>query len=234
VENNISVFERLNAVDVQDQLDEKKSGNTDLLYLKWAYAWSETKKVFPEATYRILRFGENNLPYVYDPNTGYMVFTEVTIEGLTHSMWLCVLDGANKAMKAEPYEYTVGSGDKKRTKIAEAATMYDINRTLMRCLVKNLAMHGLGLSIYYGEVISPEAKQKAEEEEAARKKQQEILTAERNKIISLATEKTESGIDKDTIYSVIQKYTGGKKNPNAIQTIEDAKACFKEIEAMKP
>ena len=59
------------------------------------------------------------------------------------------------------------------------------------------------------------------------------MNAERNKIIALATEKTESGIDKDTIYAVIQKYTGGKKNPNAIQTIEDAEACFKEIEVMK-
>jgi hypothetical protein len=30
-------------------------------------------------------------------------------------------------------------------------TMFDINKTLMRCLTKNLAMFGLGLYIYAGE-----------------------------------------------------------------------------------
>jgi hypothetical protein len=29
--------------------------------------------------------------------------------------------------------------------------MFDVNKTLMRCLVKNLAMFGLGLYIYAGE-----------------------------------------------------------------------------------
>jgi hypothetical protein len=33
----------------------------------------------------------------------------------------------------------------------DAATMFDINKTIMRCLVKNLAMFGLGLYIYAGE-----------------------------------------------------------------------------------
>lgn len=31
------------------------------------------------------------------------------------------------------------------------ASMTDINKTIMRCLTKNLAMHGLGLYIYAGE-----------------------------------------------------------------------------------
>ena len=35
-----------------------------------------------------------------------MVYTSVTIEGVSHEMWLPVLDGANKAMKAVPYTYT--------------------------------------------------------------------------------------------------------------------------------
>ena len=35
----------------------------------------------------------------------------------------------------------------------EAASMFDINKTIMRCLVKNLAMFGLGLYIYAGEDI---------------------------------------------------------------------------------
>jgi hypothetical protein len=36
-------------------------------------------------------------------------------------------------------------------KTVEAATMFDINKTIMRCLVKNIAMFGIGLYIYAGE-----------------------------------------------------------------------------------
>lgn len=135
-------FEKLYKIDVNAKT-EKKNG---LTYLSWAWAWAEVKKVYPEATYNIKKF-EHNLPYVYDEDTGYMVFTDVTIDGLTHEMWLPVMDGNNKAMKNRPY--TV------RTRTREipvsAATMFDINKTIMRCLVKNLAMFGLGLYIYAGE-----------------------------------------------------------------------------------
>ena len=41
-------------------------------------------------------------------------------------------------------------------KTVEAASMFDINKTIMRCLVKNIAMFGLGLYIYAGEDL-PEA-----------------------------------------------------------------------------
>jgi hypothetical protein len=78
--------------------------------------------------------------------------TEVTIGGKTLDMWLPVMDGANKAMKDKPYSYTTRYGEK----TVEAATMFDINKTLMRCLVKNLAMFGLGIYIYAGEDL-PEA-----------------------------------------------------------------------------
>ena len=135
-------FNKLFQLDVNGHV-EKKNG---LSYLTWAWAWAEVKKIYPDASYEIKRF-ENGLPYVYDPNTGYMVFTEVTIEGLTHEMWLPVMDGANKAMKAEAYTYTTKYGEKD----VEPATMFDINKTIMRCLVKNLAMFGLGLYIYAGE-----------------------------------------------------------------------------------
>lgn len=50
-------------------------------------------------------------------------------------------------MKHEAYTYTTKYG----SKTVEAATMFDINKTLMRCLTKNLAMFGLGIYIYAGE-----------------------------------------------------------------------------------
>ena len=142
----MSTFEELYAIDVSGRVEKKKSGNTELTYLSWAWAWAELVKKCPGATYEIVKF--DGLPYVYDPATGYMVYTRVTVDGLTHEMWLPVMDGANRAMKAEPYEFETKYNG---TKTVDAATMFDINKTIMRCLVKNLAMFGLGLYIYAGE-----------------------------------------------------------------------------------
>ena len=141
---NKSVFETLFEINVNDHIEKKK----DLTYLSWPYAWAEVKKKYPSATYKIHLFGEKQLPYVFDENVGYMVFTDVTINDLTHTMWLPVMDSANKTMKSNPYTYSTKF---KKDIPVEAATMFDVNKTIMRCLVKNLAMFGLGLYIYSGE-----------------------------------------------------------------------------------
>ena len=153
-------FVKLFAIDFKDHLEVKKSSNTELKYVSWAYAWAEVKKLYPAASYEVKKF--NGLPYVYDPITGFMVYTSVTIEGVSHEMWLPVLDSSNKAMKAVPYTYTTPKWDynpqtRRREKVGmeertvEAASMFDVNKAIMRCLVKNLAMFGLGLYVYAGE-----------------------------------------------------------------------------------
>ena len=152
MEKEKTVFEELFHLDVNDRVEKKKTGNTQLSYLSWSWAWAEVKKRFENATYIIHKF-ENNLPYVYDENTGYMVFTSVTIDGITHEMWLPVMDGANKAMKSTEYTYSTKYNGEKTV---EPASMFDINKTIMRCLVKNLAMFGLGLYIYSGEDLPEE------------------------------------------------------------------------------
>lgn len=141
-----SVFTDLVSVNVNDHVEKKNTGKVSLSYLSWSWAWSEVKKRYPNATYEIVKF-ENGLPYCYDPKTGYMVYTKVTIENVTHEMWLPVMDSHNEAMldhsrvvKTKYSEYTVA-----------ACTMFDVNKTIMRCLTKNLAMFGLGLYIYSGE-----------------------------------------------------------------------------------
>ncbi len=145
-----SIFETLFGINLNDHI-EKKNG---LSYISWPYAWAEVKKHYPDASYEIKLFGENNLPYVFDENTGYMVFTSVTIKNITHEMWLPVMDNANKTMKSVKYVYET----KYRKNIpVETATMFDINKAIMRCLVKNLAMFGLGLYIYAGEDL-PESR----------------------------------------------------------------------------
>lgn len=142
-----TVFSRLFKVDVSKNIEKKSAGNgKELSYLSWTFAWSNVKLRYPDANYEIVKF-ENGLPYVYDPKTGYMVFTRVSIEGTTHEMWLPVMDNHNEAMLDHPYTKQYSKSSVK----IEAATMFDINKTIMRCLVKNLAMFGLGLYIYAGE-----------------------------------------------------------------------------------
>jgi hypothetical protein len=151
-------FEEVYAINVNEKTEEKNG----LTYLSWAWAWAEFKKIYPDASYKVKR-SENGLPYVYDEKTGYMVFTEVTADGLTYEMWLPVMDGANMAMKDKPYTYVVGKGDKQKEKAVETATMTDINKAIMRCLTKNLAMFGLGLYIYAGEDLPEEYKEPLDE-----------------------------------------------------------------------
>jgi hypothetical protein len=147
-ERRAIMFNALSNLDLSDKCEKRES----LTYLSWANAWSEFKSAYPSATYRILK-NENGLPYFSDPNLGIMVFTEVTVDDVTHQMWLPVMDSKNKAMKLEPYTYSVWNNFKKafEEKTVQGASMFDINKTLMRCLVKNLAMFGLGLYIFQGD-----------------------------------------------------------------------------------
>ena len=154
---NLEHFNKLFAINCNDKTEKKNNGSTELTYLSWCYAWSEVKKLYPNARYEILKFGDNKLPYVFDEKTGYMVFTRVVIEDIEHEMWLPVMDSANKAMKDKLYTYKVKKYNSytKQYELVEkevqSATMFDINKTIMRCLTKNLAMFGLGLYIYAGE-----------------------------------------------------------------------------------
>ena len=136
-----SVFESLNSINVNDKTEKKDN----LTYLSWAWAWQEFQKVCPTATYEILK-NESGLPYFAD-DSGAIVYTQVTVDNITHEMWLPVMDGKNKAMQKEPYKYLTKYGEK----TVQAYTMFDINKAIMRCLTKNLAMFGLGIYIYAGE-----------------------------------------------------------------------------------
>ena len=57
-------FVKLFSIDFKDHVEVKKSGNTELKYVSWAYAWAEVKKLYPAASYEVKKF--NGLPYVYD------------------------------------------------------------------------------------------------------------------------------------------------------------------------
>lgn len=125
-----------------------------LTYLSWSHAWKEFIKVYPDATYEILK-DVNGLPWFGDNEKGYMTFTKVTAEGLTHEMFLPCMDFKNKSM-LKP-------------------TTFDLNKTIMRCLTKNLAMFGLGLYIYSGEDL-PEEEQKELDANVVKAEQEKDIT----------------------------------------------------------
>ena len=171
------VFNKLFLLDINGHI-EKKNG---LSYLSWAWAWAEVKKLYPTANYTIE-------PYSFDEKLGYMVFTTVTINGQTYRMWLPVMDNNNNSMKSEPYEVTMKYGKKQ----VAAASMFDINKAYMRCLVKNLAMFGLGLYIYAGEDL-PEKSFETIDEEIT------LLASMLDKIDGCTTVEAVTGIWKNNI-----------------------------------
>ena len=156
------LFEILAQKDVSDYTEEREG----LTYLSWAWAWQEFLKVVPDATYKVKMFNAPDgtlVPYCGNGKMGYMVFTEVSACGVTRECYLPVMDGKNKTMKDEPYTYEVkkyewNNATRKKEwqgeyeeKTVEEISMFDVNKTIMRCLAKNIAMFGLGLYVYQGQ-----------------------------------------------------------------------------------
>jgi len=109
---------------------EKKNG---LTYLSWAWAWAEVLKVDPAATYKVEMYANaagSVVPYM-DLGNSCMVWVTVTIFGKPMTCQLPILDFRNKPI-ASP-------------------NAFDVNTSIMRCLAKGIALHGLGLYIYAGE-----------------------------------------------------------------------------------
>ena len=104
---------------------EKKNG---LTYLSWAWAWAEALKADPRATFKVELFDGVPLMLV---GGSYMVWVTVTMFDKPLTCMLPVLDYRNKPIPTP--------------------NAFDANTSIMRCLVKAIAMHGLGLYIYAGE-----------------------------------------------------------------------------------
>lgn len=149
-------FKEITQINLSKYIEEKQGIN----YLNWAKAWEILKNLDEKAEYTIHENSEGNAFFV--SQFGIDVKVSVKFNGTTHTMRLPVLDGANNAMKTEKYTYTVKKykwdnalkkkvEDGTEEKTVEAADSFDINKTIMRCLVKAIAMHGVGLYLYTGE-----------------------------------------------------------------------------------
>ncbi len=120
----VNHFARLNAINVSDHI-EKKGGFS---YLSWPYAVAQLRLADPTATWEVRRFA--GLPYLAT-EAGVFVEVAVTVQGVTLSQIHPVLDGRNRPLIAP--------------------NSFDINTSIQRCLVKAIALHGLGICVYAGE-----------------------------------------------------------------------------------
>lgn len=136
MDKSCNYFETLNQINVNEHV-EKKGGFS---YLSWTYAVAELRKRYPEATWEVTKY--NGLPYLETP-LGYFVEVTVTVNGIPMTQVHPVLDNRNQVIK-QP-------------------TAFHINTSIQRCLVKAIALHGLGLYIYSGEDLPETPKEPVSE-----------------------------------------------------------------------
>lgn len=117
-------FAALAAINVNEHI-EKKGGFS---HLSWPFAVAQLRLFDPTATWEVRRF--DGLPFL-NSDAGVFVEVAVTVQGVTLSQIHPVLDGRNRPLMAP--------------------SAFDINSSIQRCLVKAIALHGLGLYIYAGE-----------------------------------------------------------------------------------
>lgn len=153
-------FSKLAQIDCTEHVEKKGRFS----YLSWAWAVKKLREVDPTATWEVKRF--DGVPYL-KTDCGYFVEVEVTVQGLPLSQIHPILNNQNKPI-AEP-------------------NSFDINTSIQRCLVKAIALHGLGLYIYAGEDL-PEV-------------QEEMITAQQVGAIKLNIKKlaTLRKVDEETI-----------------------------------
>ena len=149
------VWETLSKVDVSKHTEEKMK----LTYLSWSRMWMLLCENYPQAQYEFVDF--DGVPYKTLPDGTAEVVTRITIDELAREMRLSVMNYKNEAI-VNPNSRQVSDNG-------------------MRCLVKNVAMFGLGISVFTGmadETLPDEAKDKQPKDKKAPSKKAEPVKEE--------------------------------------------------------
>ncbi len=158
------VWSRLSAINVNEHTEKK----ANLTYLSWSWAWATLMDHYPESAFA---FAE---PIIH-PDTTVEIRVYVTVRDgdkeLSRECWLPVMDHRNNAIP--------GPDARK------------VSDTKMRCLVKCLALFGLGLYVYAGEDL-PQA-------------EVESIKAKANKL-QVAADYIKDGITKDDPHAVLEAW----------------------------
>lgn len=131
----MTIFERLNRINVNGHTETKGAGGRALTYLSWAWAWAEVKKAYPMSYYTVYESKDGCL-YHTDGRTCWVKTGVTVVDGdieLEHIEYLPVMDNRNASI------------------MVDKVTSFDVNKAIQRSLTKACARHGLGLYIYAGE-----------------------------------------------------------------------------------
>lgn len=103
-----------------------------LNYISWANAYKLAMEQDPQMTFEVLEDADG-FP-LFSKGDCHIVKTAVTMFGETKKMFLPVMDNKKTAVKVPDSR--------------------DVTDSIMRCLVKNIALFGIGLSLYVGEDLT--------------------------------------------------------------------------------
>jgi len=101
-------------------------------YLSWSWAWEQLMNHYPDSSYEFL-------PLISYPDGTCEASVNVSVDGITRNMVLPIMDFKNNAKKNPDAR--------------------DISDTRMRCMVKCIAMFGLGIYLYSGESLPEQTKE---------------------------------------------------------------------------
>ena len=185
-EKKKSVFETLSAVDVSKHVEViKMKKGPALSYVSWSWAWNFVKSIYPDTpTPKFTKYKEMALTTAQEPykvkygNQEYTKYRTVVkraelidrevpyLTTMTGTMVECTI-----TIEGEPYTESLYVMDNNNNAVINP-TMKEINKTQKRCLVKALALAGLGLSIYAGEDLPMADINEADKQQAEQRKEQ--------------------------------------------------------------
>lgn len=123
------MFDSMYTLDLTGKVEKDYKG---LNYISWANAYKLAMEQDPNFTFEVLEDADG-FP-LFSKGDCHIVKTAVTMFGETKKMFLPVMDNKKNAVKVPDSR--------------------DVTDSIMRCLVKNIALFGIGLSLYVGEDLT--------------------------------------------------------------------------------
>ena len=138
------LFDEMYSMNINPYIEKDYKG---LSYLSWATAYKLAMDKDPAMTYEILEDSDGMM--FFSRGDVHIVKTTVTMFGEIKKMILPIMDNKHNAV-AKP-------------------NSRQVNDNIMRCLVKNIAMFGIGLPLYVGEDLKQFEEDKKEMSEKEKK-----------------------------------------------------------------
>lgn len=146
LEFDVDLFSKLYNLDVSVYKEELKTeSGMKLNYLSWAQAYQLLIHQDPKAKIVVCENADGFPLFSYGKH--HMVKTQITAFGETKTCWLPVMDSKHNAVQDDAYQIHY----KNSSVTVPAMNARHINDSIMRCLVKNIALFGIGLKLYTGE-----------------------------------------------------------------------------------